>query len=69
MEYRVVLADSAKAGADSIYERLVEAAPIRGRDWFEGLLDGIDSLKNLPYRRPLARADHLPRRLRVGGSG
>ena len=55
MEYRVVLADSAKADADGIYERVVEAAPIRGPEWFQELLDSMHSLKNVPYRRPLAR--------------
>jgi len=55
MDYDVVLADSAKADADSIYRKVVEAAPIRGPEWFEELLDSLRSLKNLPYRRPLAR--------------
>ena len=48
MEYGVVLADSAKADADSICERVVEAAPIRGPEWFQQLLDSLHSLKNLP---------------------
>ena len=55
MKYRVVLADSAKADADNIYARVVEAAPIRGPEWFEELLDSMRSLENVPYRCPLAR--------------
>ena len=39
MEYDVVLADSAKADADSIYRRVAEAAPLRGPEWFEELLE------------------------------
>lgn len=55
MDYRVVLADSAKADAHSIYDRVVAAAPHRGPLWFEELLEYLYSLDHLPLRCPLAR--------------
>ena len=54
MEYRVVLADSAKADADLLYARIVEAAPFRGPLWFEELLKSVRSLGRMPGRCPLA---------------
>jgi plasmid stabilization system protein ParE len=55
MAYRVVLADSAKADASAIYERVVEAAPYRGLLWFQALMDCLHSLDEHPTRCPLAR--------------
>jgi hypothetical protein len=55
MLYRVALADLAKADASAIYERIVEAAPLNGPDWFEALIESVYSLEKLPYRCPLAR--------------
>ena len=55
MAYRVVLADSAKADADRLYDWVVEKAPIRGPAWFEELTDALYSLNQLPRRCPLAR--------------
>jgi hypothetical protein len=52
MLYRVALADSAKADASAIYERIVETAPLSGPGWFEALLESIYSLEKLPYRCP-----------------
>ena len=37
--YQVVLADSAKADANRIYDWVVEQAPVRGPEWFEELID------------------------------
>jgi plasmid stabilization system protein ParE len=53
--YRVVLANSAKSDAQAIYERTVNAAPIRGPLWFEDLIQAMDSLDHDPLRCPLAR--------------
>lgn len=55
MDYRVVLADSAKADAYAIYDRVVAAAPHRGPLWFEKLMECLYSLESLPLRCPLAR--------------
>ncbi len=51
MDYGVVLADSAKANADGIYQKVVEAAPVRGSEWFQALLNSLHSLENEQYRR------------------
>ena len=48
MAYRVVLADSAQAGAEAIYKRVVAAAPHRGPLWFEKLIDCLYSLDQHP---------------------
>jgi plasmid stabilization system protein ParE len=62
MLYRVALADSAKADASAIYERIVDAAPLNGPVWFEALLESLYLLEKLPYRCPLAREAHQARR-------
>ena len=54
MEYRVVLADAAKADAESLYQWVIERAPLRGPEWFERLLDCLYSLNHSPGRCPLA---------------
>jgi plasmid stabilization system protein ParE len=54
MQYRVVLADAAKADADMLYARIAAAAPLRGPLWFEELLQSIQSLSRMPRRCPLA---------------
>ena len=61
MEYHVVLADSAKDDADSLYQWVIERAPLRGPEWFERLLDCLYSLNHSPGRCPLppeARRSH-----------
>jgi hypothetical protein len=35
MEYRVVLADSARADAESLYQWVIQKAPLRGPEWFD----------------------------------
>jgi plasmid stabilization system protein ParE len=62
MEYRVVLADAAKADAESLYQWVIERAPLRGPEWFERLLDCLDSLNNSPRRCPLALEAQRSRR-------
>jgi len=54
MEYRVVLADSAKVDVESLYQWVIEKAPLRGPEWFEKLLDSLYSLNRSPSRCPLA---------------
>ena len=55
MQYRVVLADSAKADAENLYQWVIERAPLRGPEWFDKLLDCLYSLDHSPNRCPLAR--------------
>ena len=43
--YRVVLAETAKADANQIYDWVVERTPIRGPEWFEELVDCLYSLE------------------------
>lgn len=65
MAYRVVLADSARADADIIYQRVVGEAPLRGSQWFDELLDSLYTLDRLPRRCPLAReAEKAKREIR-----
>jgi plasmid stabilization system protein ParE len=60
--YQVVLADSANADANQIYDWVVDRAPIRGPEWFEELIQCLYSLEDLPYRCPLAREAKEARR-------
>src|SRR6266516_641359 len=52
MAYQVALTDSAKADTDSIYRWVMSQAPGRGPEWFEGLLEALYSLEQLPLRCP-----------------
>ena len=63
MVYRVVLADSATHDAYSIYADA--AASLRGPQWFEHLIDCLDSLGHFPLRCPFAReAERAGREIR-----
>lgn len=55
MAFRVVLAKSAEAEAEALYQHVVEAAPHRGPLWFQDLMDHLSSLDSRPLRCPLAR--------------
>ena len=55
MAYQIVLANTAKADADQIYDWLFERAPVRGPEWFEELMDCIYSLELMPNRCLLAK--------------
>jgi len=61
-EYHVALADSAKADADALYARVVAAAPLRGAEWFEQLLESLYSLRKMPHRCSLAVEAHKAKR-------
>ena len=62
MRYRVVLARSAQADADDIFQWVIERAPVRGAEWFSELIDSLSSLEVNPYRCPLAREAARARR-------
>jgi plasmid stabilization system protein ParE len=55
MAYQVCLAESAAADAERIYAWVTERAPLRGRRWFEKLIEALRSLDLHPSRCPLAR--------------
>ena len=54
MTYRVELTGSAQADADAAYQWLAERG-FRAADWFNGLVDAVESLSQLPTRCRLAR--------------
>jgi plasmid stabilization system protein ParE len=62
MAYQVALADSAKADADRVYDWVAARASFRGPQWFEGLIDSLNSLEQMPFRCPLAREAEEARR-------
>ncbi len=55
MAYQIVLADTATADANEIYDWVAQRATIRGPEWFEELMDCLYSLESFPNRCPLAR--------------
>ncbi len=54
MAYRVDISLPALADAEEAYLWLKERSPERAGHWYEGLLETIFSLENLPTRCPLA---------------
>ncbi len=50
MRFRVRLTPRAAEDADRIYRRVVQAAPLAGQNWYNRLIDAIDSLAELPER-------------------
>jgi len=50
MRFRVRLTPRAAEDADRIYRRVVQAAPLAGQDWYNRLIDAIDSLAEFPSR-------------------
>ena len=59
MTYRVETTDEADADAERAYRWIANQAPERAPDWYNGLLDAIDSLKEQPMRCPLAPEDYV----------
>lgn len=54
MTFRVRLLASAQADAAALYERITEAAPMRGPIWYNRLITTIESLEHSPRRCALA---------------
>jgi plasmid stabilization system protein ParE len=52
--YRVLLADSANADVERIYDWVCSRAPAKGAVWFEELIDSLYSLERLANRCPFA---------------
>ncbi len=57
MTYRIETTDEADADAERAYRWIANQAPERASDWYNGLLDAVDSLKEHPMRCPLAPED------------
>jgi toxin ParE1/3/4 len=71
MAYSVRLMPRAAQDAEEIYQRIAAAAPVAGQDWFNRLIDSLDSLSDLPERcnvvRSLSKPGQYPiRRLLFG---
>ena len=54
MAYRVRLTPEAEADIEEIYRWLIARTPLRGPEWFNGMIDAIESLASHPERCPLA---------------
>ena len=54
MKYRVEITTSARSDADAAYQWLAERT-LHAAAWFNGLVDAIEGLAELPTRWPLAR--------------
>lgn len=54
MAYRVDISPPALADAESAYLWIKERAPEKAGEWYEGLLEAVFSLENLPTRCALA---------------
>jgi plasmid stabilization system protein ParE len=70
MAYSVRLLPRAAEDAERIYRRVVQEAPVRGREWYARLIESLDSLKTYPERCPvvesLSKPDSLMRRFLYG---
>ena len=54
MEFHVRLTPEAADDAEKLYWRIIEEAPLRGQEWYNGLIAAIDSLNTHPQRCPMA---------------
>jgi len=54
MAYRVRLTPEAEADIEALYRGLIARTPLRGAEWFNGMIDAIESLASRPQRCPLA---------------
>lgn len=65
MTYEVVIVDQAAAEIRAAYEWLIDEAPLEADTWYDGLLEAIDTLAEMPKRCPLApENDHVPEEIR-----
>ena len=53
MAYRVEFRPRAEYDLETLYRELVQAAPLRGPEWVDGLQDSIESLSERPLRCPV----------------
>jgi plasmid stabilization system protein ParE len=54
MAYRVRLTPEAEADIEEMYRWLIARTPLRGAEWFNGMMDASESLASHPQRCPLA---------------
>lgn len=56
--------------AERIYRRIVQSAPVAGQDWYNGLIDTVYSLAELPERCEIVerwtKSGHTVRKLLYG---
>lgn len=65
MAFEVRLSAAADVEADAIYERMAQQAPQGAFRWYNGLLDAMESLADLPRRCPLApEGEHFNEEIR-----
>jgi plasmid stabilization system protein ParE len=70
MAYRVRLTPEAEADIEALYRGLIARTPLRGAEWFNGMIDAIESLASRPQRCPLApEAPFFPEEIRQLLSG
>ena len=56
MTYLIEISSVAEAEADSAFLLLSQmTSPEKAREWYEGLLNAIESLSAIPKRCPIAR--------------
>ena len=48
MEFRIRLLPEAAEDVEKLYWRAVEASPLRGREWYNGLIAALYSFNNNP---------------------
>src|ERR1035438_4402386 len=54
MAFHVKFLPRAKQDLETIYRRVIQEAPLKGTEWFNGLQRSIDSLSHLPERCPVS---------------
>lgn len=54
MTYEVLIVDQAAAEIRAAYEWLLDEAPLEADTWYDGLLEAIDTLAEMPKRCHLA---------------
>jgi len=59
MEYRIEISERAHDELERAYQWIAKDAPVRAVDWFNELVDLIDSLHAMPERCPLAPENGL----------
>jgi plasmid stabilization system protein ParE len=62
MEFRIRLLPEAAEDVEKLYWRAVEASPLRGQEWYNGLIAALYSLNNNPRRCPIVSDPALSER-------
>jgi toxin ParE1/3/4 len=62
MTFRVRLLPEAAEDAEKLYWRVVEVAPLRGQEWYNGLIAALYTLNSNPRRCPIVSDPPLSKR-------